>query len=161
AAIVAADANLDLAADLVASGAMRFAGQKCTATSRAIVVRAAVEPFLERLRARIAALPLGPVTDPAAAIGPLISEAARSRALAALDALDATPARRTAGGTAPGDPRFARGYFLVPTVVADVPPDAPAAQDELFAPILAVLPADDLEHAIDLANRTRYGLSAT
>jgi aldehyde dehydrogenase (NAD+) len=161
AAIVAADADLDLAADLVASGAMRYAGQKCTATSRAIVVRQAVEPFLERLERRVAALPLGPVTDPAAAVGPLISEAARSRALAAVNALAATSARRVTGGDAPSDPRFSRGYFLAPTVVADVPPESPAARDELFAPVLAVLPAEDLEHAIELANQTAYGLSAT
>jgi acyl-CoA reductase-like NAD-dependent aldehyde dehydrogenase len=161
AAIVAADADLDLAADLVASGAMRYAGQKCTATSRAIVVRQAVEPFLERLRRRVEALPLGPVTDPAAAIGPLISEAARSRALAAVAALAPTAARRITGGAPSTDARFARGYFFPPTVLADVPLDSAAARDELFAPVLAVLPAEDLEHAIELANRTVYGLSAT
>lgn len=160
AAIVAADADLDLAADLVASGAMRYAGQKCTATSRAIVVREAMEPFLARLAARVAALPLGPVTDPAAAIGPLISEAARARALAAFEALE-SGVRRIAGGAPPDDPRFARGYFLAPTVLADVPPDSPAARDELFAPVLAVLPAGDLDEAIALANETAYGLSAT
>ena len=160
AAIVAADADLDLAADLVASGAMRYAGQKCTATSRAVVVRQALEPFLSRLQRRIAALPLGPVTDPGAAIGPLISEAARGRALAAVETAE-TSARRIAGGAPPDDPRFARGYFLTPTVLADVPPDSPLAKDELFAPVLAVLAADDLEDAIDLANRTAYGLSAT
>ncbi len=163
AAIVAADGDLDLAADLVASGAMRYAGQKCTATSRAIVVRSVMEPFLARLSARVAALPLGPVTDPAAAIGPLISEAARARALAAIGAVESLggSARRVAGGAPPDDPRFARGYFLAPTVLADVPPDSPAARDELFAPVLAVLPAADLDEAIELANQTAYGLSAT
>ncbi len=161
AAIVAADANLDLAADLVAAGAMRYAGQKCTATSRVIVARQVVEPFLARLAERIAALPIGPVTDPAAAIGPLISEEARDRALAAIGALGTSSARQILGGAPPADPRFARGYFLAPTVIADVPADSAVARDELFAPVLAVLPAEDLDEAIELANRTAFGLSAT
>ncbi len=76
-AIVLADADLDLAAALTAGGAMRFAGQKCTATSRVVVARQVAEPFFDRLRAQVEKLPLGPVTDPSAAVGPLIRERSR------------------------------------------------------------------------------------
>lgn len=157
-AIVLADADLDLAASLIASGAMRFAGQKCTATSRTVVAREVAEPFLAKLRDRVEALPLGPVTDPAAAVGPLISESARelvSRALAE------SSGRRVCGGTRPGESPFDRGYFLAPAVVAEVEPESRLAQEELFGPVLAVLGARDREEAFALANRSRYGLSAS
>lgn len=157
-AIVLPDADLEQAAALTASGAMRFAGQKCTATSRVVVARSVQEAFLAKLKAQAEALPLGPVTDPKAAVGPLISEAARKFAA---EAVSAAPARRVTGGGPPDDPRFARGYFFAPTVLAEVPEDCVVAREELFAPVLAAFAADDLEHALALANRTPYGLSAT
>ncbi len=157
-AIVLADADLNLAANLISSGAMRYAGQKCTATSRVVVDRRVEEPLLAKLKGEIEALPIGPVTDPAAAVGPLISEDARDsvgRAVAS------AAGRRVCGGSPPEGAAFSRGAFLAPTLIAEVEPDSPIAQDELFGPVLAVLAAPDLEHAIALANRTRYGLSAT
>jgi len=156
--IVLPDADLAHAARLTAAGAMRYAGQKCTATSRAIVVKEVEADFLDRLRAEIAGLPLGPVTDPAAAIGPLITEAARNRVL---DALDASDAERVCGGSVPSDALFARGNFLQPTVLRDVDPASPIAQDELFGPVLAAIVAHDADEAIEIANRSRYGLSAS
>ncbi len=157
-AIVLPDADLDLAASLIAGGAMRFAGQKCTATSRVVVDSGVEDAFLKKLKARVEALPLGPVTDPAAAVGPLISEDARQ---SVLKALEACPARQVSGGLVPTDPPFLRGYFLAPAVVAQVEAESNLAQEELFGPVLAVLAARDLEQAIELANRTRYGLSAS
>jgi aldehyde dehydrogenase (NAD+) len=157
-AIVLADADLDLAARLTAAGAMRYAGQKCTATSRVIVARAVEGPFLSRLTAQVNALPLGPVTDAASAVGPLISAAARDRVRAALQA---TGGERLCGGDAPADARFAGGFFLTPAIVRGVDPDESLAQDELFGPVLATFAAGDVEEAVALANRTRYGLSAT
>jgi acyl-CoA reductase-like NAD-dependent aldehyde dehydrogenase len=177
-AIVLADADLDLAAALTAGGAMRYAGQKCTATSRVVVARQVVEPFFARLRAQVEKLPLGPVTDPAAAVGPLIRERSRrfvaEAVAAALDGGDPggdpgggrdggrLRARVVCGGPAPpADPRFARGWFFTPTVLAEVPEDAAVARDELFGPVLAAFEAADLDEAIAIANRTPYGLSAT
>jgi aldehyde dehydrogenase (NAD+) len=150
--IVLADADLDLAARLTASGAMRYAGQKCTATSRAVVVKGVEDAFMQKLEAQIQSLPLGPVSDVACAIGPLISASARDRVIAALDA----------HGHARGiiDERFARGFFVEPTVIRDADPESPIAQDELFGPVLATFTAADIEEAVTLANRTRYGLSA-
>jgi aldehyde dehydrogenase (NAD+) len=158
AALVAADADLDRAAALVAGGAMRFAGQKCTATSRVIVDRAVWDPFLARLVAAVEALPLGPVSDPHAAIGPLIAERPRERVVALLAD---SGVRVHTGGAPPQDARFLDGYFYTPTVISEVASDSPLAQLELFAPLLVALPADDLDHALALANATPYGLSAT
>lgn len=157
-AIVMPDADLDVAAALTAAGAMRYAGQKCTATSRVVVARAVRDPFLARLRAQVEKLPLGPVTDPAAAVGPLIAERARASIRQALS--DSAP-ERLFGGELPADPRFEKGFFFAPLVISLDDPDAPLAQRELFGPVLGAFVADDLDHAIDLANRTPYGLSAS
>jgi alpha-ketoglutaric semialdehyde dehydrogenase len=160
-AIVLADADLDLAAALTAGGAMRFAGQKCTATSRVVVERRVAEPFFARLKAQVEALPLGPVDDPAAAVGPLIRERSRRSVEEAVAAAAAARARTVCGGAPPADPRFARGWFFTPTVLAEVGEETAVARDELFGPVLAAFAADDLDQALALANRTRYGLSAS
>jgi aldehyde dehydrogenase (NAD+) len=156
--IVARDADLDAAAALAAAGAMRYAGQKCTATSRVVVVREVAQEFLARLRAHVERLPLGPVDDPAAAVGPVIS--ARSRDSIA-QALKDGNAERLFGGELPNDPRFGRGFFVAPLVIRLADPDAPLAQRELFGPVLGVFEAENLDHAIALANRMPYGLSAS
>jgi acyl-CoA reductase-like NAD-dependent aldehyde dehydrogenase len=160
-AIVLADADLDLAAALTAGGAMRYAGQKCTATSRVVVARQVAEPFFARLRAQVERLPLGPVTDPSAAVGPLIRERSRRHVAEAVAAATAGGARVICGGgELPPAPPFERGWFFTPTVLAEVPEDAAVAREELFGPVLAAFEADDLEQAIAIANRTPYGLSA-
>ncbi|HEX5437853.1 MAG TPA: aldehyde dehydrogenase family protein [Gemmatimonadaceae bacterium] len=156
--IVARDADLDLAAALTASGAMRYAGQKCTATSRVVVTADVQQDFLARLRAQVEKLPLGPVDDPSAAVGPLISEASRTRLRQALE--EAEP-ERLFGGELPDDARFARGFYFAPLVIRLADPDSPIAQRELFGPVLGTLVASDLDEAIALANRTPYGLSAS
>ncbi|HEY6809286.1 MAG TPA: aldehyde dehydrogenase family protein [Gemmatimonadales bacterium] len=156
--IVARDADLDQAAALTAGGAMRYAGQKCTATSRAVVEAPVLDRFLEKLRAQVDALPLGPVDDPAAAVGPLISAAARTRVQRAVAE---APGVRVTGGGPPGDATFAKGFFFTPTVLRDVPESDPVASEELFGPVLTTFAANDLDEAIAVANRTRYGLSAS
>lgn len=155
--IVAADADLDRAALLTAAGAMRYAGQKCTATSRAILLRPVADAFLAKLKTQVEALPLGPVDDPQSAVGPLINARARDRVSAAVKGAGAF----VTGGHAPTEPRFQKGYFFSPTVVRDVAPDSPLATEEVFGPVLATFVVDDLEQALALANRTRYGLSAS
>jgi len=157
--LVAADADLDRAALLTAAGAMRYAGQKCTATSRVVVVRAVADRFLAKLTAQVDALPLGPVTDPAAAVGPLISARARDR----VRSMVTGPAAGVVvtGGEEPADARFRKGFFFAPTVLRDVAPDAPVATEEVFGPVLVVFVVNDLDEAIALANRSRYGLSAS
>ncbi len=157
-AIVLADADLAQAAALTAAGAMRFAGQKCTATSRVVVAREVEDAFLSQLRKQVAGLSLGPVTDPRAAVGPVITERSQqaiTRALAAAGGEQIVPT------PVPGSDQFAHGHFVAPTIVRGVAPDAPVAQQELFGPVLAWLTADDLEHALALANDSAYGLSAS
>jgi aldehyde dehydrogenase (NAD+) len=157
-AIVLPDADLKHAAALTAAGAMRYAGQKCTATSR-VVVDARVEgAFLDELRREVEALPFGMPTDAATAIGPVISERTRD---GVRRVLDESRADVVFAGRVPDGPEFARGYFLPPTILRDVPADGALAQQELFGPVLASFVADDLEHAIALANGTPYGLSAS
>jgi alpha-ketoglutaric semialdehyde dehydrogenase len=156
--IVLRDADLDQAAALVAAGAMRFAGQKCTATSRVIVAREIEAAFLAKLRDQVASLALGPVTDPKAAVGPVITAASR---LAIAEALRKAGGEQITPATVPGGPAFEHGFFVAPTIVRGIAPDAPVAQQELFGPVLAWFTADDLDHALALANGTAYGLSAS
>src|SRR6185437_6486379 len=126
--IVARDADLDAAAALTASGAMRYAGQKCTATSRVVMAREIEHEFLSKLRAQVEALPLGPVDDPASAVGPLISDAARERVKNTM--ADAAP-ERLFGGDMPADDRLAHGFFMAPTVIRYRDAGEPLAQREL------------------------------
>ncbi len=160
AALVLSDALLDQAARLVAGGAMRFAGQKCTATSRAIVVQNVLDPFLERLKAAVHALPLGPATDEATAVGPLIAPDAVERVRRYVTA-GAASGEILLGGKAPQGGPFGQGFFFEPTIMVGVPPDAPVAQEEVFGPLLVVQPARTLEDALALANGTKYGLSVS
>jgi aldehyde dehydrogenase (NAD+) len=156
--VVLADADLDRAAALTAAGAMRFAGQKCTATSRAIVAAEVENEFAAALRHQIDRLPLGPPSDSAAAVGPLISAAARD---GIRQTLDEANAEFVYTGSVPEGDGFARGNYLAPLVVRGNDPDAILAQRELFGPVLTTFVARDVEEAIALANRTPYGLSAS
>lgn len=157
-AIVLPDADLKQAATLVAAGAMRYAGQKCTATSRVVVAKEVENDFLAELKRQVAALPLGPVSDASAAVGPLISGEQRTSIRKALEDF---PAEVVYVGNVPDTPEFARGFFLPPTVLRGAPADSALAQQELFAPVLAEFVAEDLDHAMSLANATPYGLSAS
>lgn len=157
-AIVLPDADIRQAAALTAGGAMRYAGQKCTATSRVVVDRRVEDAFLDELRRQVEALPIGPVTDPAAAVGPVIGERSRDGVRRVLDAAGADVIYV---GRVPDGAEYANGYFLPPTVVRGVAADSELAQQELFGPVLASFAADDLDHAIALANNTQYGLSAS
>jgi aldehyde dehydrogenase (NAD+) len=157
-AIVLPDADIAQAASLTAAGAMRYAGQKCTATSRVVVSREVEDAFYKALQEQIARLPLGPVSDPASAIGPLISDASRTSIARALERHGAKPFLRA---DLPAGEDYARGYFMSPVVYRDVPVDAPLARDELFGPVLATFVATNVDEAIDIANAAQYGLSAT
>ena len=136
---------------------MRYAGQKCTATSRVVVAREVEAPFLDELRKQVAALPIGPVTDPGAAIGPVISATSRDSIKQALESMDA---ECIYAGEIPSSSEFARGFFVSPTIVRGAPADSVLGQRELFGPVLASFTASDLDEAIALANGTPYGLSA-
>jgi acyl-CoA reductase-like NAD-dependent aldehyde dehydrogenase len=156
-AIVMPDADIKLAASLTAAGAMRYAGQKCTATSRVVVAKEVEGAFLDELRSQVAALSIGPVTEASSAVGPVISSTSRDSIRGVLNEMDAESIY--VGDVSAS--HFGDGYFLPPTIVRNAAADSALAQRELFGPVLASFTATDLDHAIELANSTPYGLSAS
>jgi aldehyde dehydrogenase (NAD+) len=161
AVVVASDADLDLAVDAIIEGAFRFAGQKCTATSRVIVEPAVHREVAERLTQRIGELTVGPPLDDAAFFGPLIAPDGVDAALEHVQAASAAGAQVLVGGSRPTGDRFQRDTYLAPTLLDGVQPSMPIAATELFAPVIALLEARDLAEAADILNGTRYGLSAS
>lgn len=153
--VVFADADLDLAADEIAKGIYTNAGQYCDAGARLLVHESVREPLLLRLLARTRRLRLGPgIEDPE--MGPLISAAQRDRVLGYIDAGLADGAR-VVTETATG---LSKGYFVAPTILDDVRPDMSVAREEIFGPVLTVLPFHDDHTAVELADATDYGLAA-
>lgn len=159
--VVLDDADLAQAVELTVQGAMRSAGEKCTATSRAIVVESVADAFTERLVARVKGLKLGPGTDPDAYLGPLISEAARERVLGFIETAQRDGARLLCGGQVPDRPDLAHGFYVEPTVLDNIEPHQTIAQEEVFGPVLAVLRVPDFDAALRVANDVGYGLSAS
>ena len=159
-AIVLADADLDHALGHVVAGAMMSTGQKCTATSRAIVDRRIIDRFTELLADRIGALKVGDPLDAETQIGPLIDERAADRVAGEVDAAKQAGAELVVGGERLGS-GLERGAFLAPTLFADVDPTSRLGQDELFGPVLGVIPVDSMEEAMAVANQVKFGLSAS
>ncbi|MFJ8386640.1 aldehyde dehydrogenase family protein [Streptomyces sp. NPDC094438] len=149
AAIVLPDADIGQAATHIAASIAGFAGQKCTATSRVIAVGAAHAPLREALTDALRSLPVGDPADPATVCGPLISEHARGQVADAWHGL-----RALAGGTVPDGP----GWYASPTLVEQVSPGHRLLREEVFGPVAALLPADDLAHAVRITNSVPYGL---
>ena len=152
--IVDRDCDLDLAADGVIASAFGFSGQKCSACSRVVVDAAIYDPFLDLLRSRAERLTVGAPVDNAQ-VGPVINQAAFDRVRKYIE-IGRQKGRLLCGGEAGPQQE---GYFIQPTIFADVAPDSRLAQEEIFGPVLAVLRADSFTHALDLANNTEYGLT--
>ena len=153
--IVDEDADLDEAVRGVISAAFGYAGQKCSACSRAIVVRSTYDLFLRRLVEAVASLKVGPADDPGTAVGPLIDAEAHQRVVRYIEA-----GRAKAKLVWETDiSHLKSGYFVGPTIFAEVPPLATIAQEEIFGPVLAVIPATDFEEALRTANETEYALT--
>lgn len=161
AAIVLDDADLSQAAKLTAAGAMRYAGQKCTATSRVVVTSRVLDEFVGTLNEAIKALPLAPATDSKSAVGPLISNDSREKVRGYVESGRGSGGTIVLGGNAPETAPLDQGYFFEPTVLVDVPHDAPVVQEEVFGPLLVVQRASGIDEAIQLANATQFGLSVS
>jgi acyl-CoA reductase-like NAD-dependent aldehyde dehydrogenase len=159
-AIVLADADLDHALGQVINGAMMSAGQKCTATSRAIVERRVVDRFTQMLADRIIGLNVGDPLLPDTQIGPLIDERAADRVAGEVDAAKSSGAELLVGGSRLGGD-LARGAFVAPALFAGVEANSRLGQEELFGPVLGVIPVDGLEEAMAVANQVKFGLSAS
>jgi len=152
--IVDREADLASAVKGVLWSAFGYQGQKCSACSRAIVDAAVYDQFLDQLRAEVSALTVGPSDQPGNYMGPVINQGAKKSVLDYVE-VGKKEGRLIAGGAAaPGD-----GYFIQPTVIADVDSKSRVFQEEIFGPVLAVAKARDFDHALALANDSEYGLT--
>lgn len=155
AAIVLDDADIESAASSIAGAAMQYAGQKCTATSRAIVQRTVARDFTDALIAAVARLTVADPLDEKAEVGPLISQTARAAVAEAARGALGRGGRLLVGG----DILQRDGWFWQPTIVGVSDPLDPFAQEEVFGPAMSVLVVDSEDDAVDVANGTRYGLA--
>jgi 1-pyrroline-5-carboxylate dehydrogenase len=152
--VVDEEADLDAAVEGVAVAAFGYQGQKCSACSRAIVSEKVYKEFVDKLTRRIQSIKVGPAEDPANFMGPVINEKAMKGIQEYIE-VGKKEGKLIAGGKrAAGD-----GYFLEPTVIIDIKPDARIAQEEIFGPVLAVIPAKDFDDALKIANGTEFGLT--
>lgn len=150
------DADLDEAVVGVLKSAFGYAGQKCSACSRAIVLDGVYDAFVARLSEAALALRVGPAADPSTFVGPVIDAEAQRRVLGYQE--KARSEGRVVAHLDVG-PLAGRGYFVGPMIVADVAPSSPLAQEEIFGPVLAVLRARDLDEALAIANGTMFALT--
>jgi 1-pyrroline-5-carboxylate dehydrogenase len=152
--IVDGEVDLDAAVTGVLSSAFGYQGQKCSACSRAIVHEKVYDEFVAKLAEKASKLTVGPTDDPANFMGPIVSERALKSIKEYIE-IGKSEGRLVAGETpVPGD-----GYFLPPTIIADIDSKARIFQEEVFGPVLAVTKARDFEHALTLANDSQYGLT--
>lgn len=157
--IVLPDADLGVAVEQTLRGAMWSTGQKCTATSRAILHADVADRFTERLLARARTLRVGDPMEPDTDLGPLVSEPHMNDVLGHIERAEAAEHELLMGGHR--DIAAGSGWFVAPTVVGGVGRDAALAREEVFGPVLALMTADSVEEAIAIANATEYGLSAS
>jgi 1-pyrroline-5-carboxylate dehydrogenase len=152
--VVDANSDIDKAVEGVLFSAFGYQGQKCSACSRAIVDAKIYDQFLDKLTTRAKAIKVGPTDDAANYMGPVISESARKAILGYIET------GKKEGRLVVGDAAAPEGgYFVPPTIIADVDAKARIFQEEIFGPVLAVTKAKDFDHALDLANDTQYGLT--
>ena len=153
------DADLDLAVEAATWGAFGTTGQRCTATSRVIVDRKVAGGFTERIVERAKALKVGNGLEDSVEMGPCISDAQRRTVASYVEVGLKEGARLAAGGHLLTGGSHDRGWFFEPTVFADVKPGMRIATEEIFGPVLSIIPVDGLDEAIRVANSVEYGLS--
>jgi acyl-CoA reductase-like NAD-dependent aldehyde dehydrogenase len=158
--MVLPDADLDLAVDVAIEGMFYNQGEACTSTARILVQDAVYDAFLDRFTAAATALVVGDGLDPRTDIGPMVDAKQRDRVLAYLQTALDEGARIVGQGTVPNDSTYADGYWVPPTVLADVAPDSTVGQEEIFGPIALIMRYSTLDEAIEIANGTEYGLTA-
>jgi 1-pyrroline-5-carboxylate dehydrogenase len=152
--IVDSEANVDEAVEGVALAAFGYQGQKCSACSRAIVDASIHDEFVEKLVARSSEITIGPVTDQNNFMGAVINQASLDKTMQYVE-IGKNEGRLVLGGET-GSPE---GYFVDPTIFVDIKSKDRLAQEEVFAPVLAVIKADNFDHALQIANDTEFGLT--
>jgi 1-pyrroline-5-carboxylate dehydrogenase len=148
-------ADLDAAASGIVASAFGFQGQKCSAGSRAIIVDKVYDQVLQKVVEKTKQLTIGEVTEPETLIGPVVDENAMKKITEYIE-IGKGEGRLVVGGG-----HHSPGYFIEPTVIADVDPHARVAQEEIFGPVLAVIKAKDFDDAMQIANGTEYGLTGS
>lgn len=152
--LVFADADLDAAVEGAVQAKMRNVGEACTAANRFLVADEVADQFAERLAERLAAMRVGRGVDEDVQVGPVITEKARAEILALVGDATDRGARLLTGGSALDGP----GFFVAPTVLADVPADARVGREEIFGPVAPVVRFSSEEEALAMANGTEFGL---
>jgi aldehyde dehydrogenase (NAD+) len=158
--IVFSDASLEHAVNGAISGIFAASGQTCIAGSRLLVQRSVHDDFVDRLLERARSAQMGDPSLPSTQIGPITTQAHRQRVLNYIDIARAEGATCALGGGVPNDPGLSRGWFVMPTVFTSVDNRMRIAQEEVFGPVLAVIPFEDEAEAVAIANASRYGLAA-
>jgi len=159
--VVLEDADLDLAVESTVQGAFGSTGQRCTATSRAVVVESIADAFVDRLAARTASLVVGNGLNPATNIGPAVDERQLETVLTYVEAGQREGARLIRGGDRIRDDGRDRGFFVAPAIFDHVDANMRIAQEEIFGPVLSLIRVRDNESALSVANNVRFGLSAS
>ncbi len=164
ATVVLADADLDKAAAIIQRGAFGLTGQACTGTSRVLVARPLHDALVERLADAAAKLKVGPGTEDGVQMGPVATRGQYDKILSYVAIARGEGGRIATGGDAldgNGDARLARGNFLSPAVIADLPAGSRLLREEIFGPVVAIRPFDTLDEALALADETEYGLAVS
>ncbi|HUN65722.1 MAG TPA: L-glutamate gamma-semialdehyde dehydrogenase [Bacteroidota bacterium] len=155
--IIDHETNLDEAVAAVAVAAFGFQGQKCSACSRAIVDEKVYDKFVELLKKRVETMSVGPAHEMSSYMGPVINKRSMDKILEYVGTALREGGRLVTGGR-PARPAE-KGFFIQPTVIADVDPKGTIAQEEIFGPVLAVIKARNFDHALEIANNTEFGLT--
>jgi aldehyde dehydrogenase (NAD+) len=159
--IVMEDANLDLAIDGAVWGGFGTTGQRCTAASRLAVHKSVYHEFVSRFVDRVKSLKVGNGLDPSAEMGPCINEQQLKTVMSYVEIGKNEGAKLLTGGNRLDYGAYSKGWFHAPTVFGDCAPNMRIAQEEIFGPVVSVIPIESLEQAIDVANGVPYGLSAS
>lgn len=159
--IVLEDADMDLAVENTAQGAFGSTGQRCTATSRAVVVNQVADEFVERITKRAQSMRIGHGNDPNTEMGPAVDESQYQTVLDYINIGREDGATLTYGGERATGNGLDKGYFVQPTVFDRVTPDMRIAREEIFGPVLSVLRVKDFDEAMQVANDTEFGLSSS
>jgi aldehyde dehydrogenase (NAD+) len=155
------DARLDLALEGALWGGFGTSGQRCTASSRLVVHNKVYSEFVERLAAGARGLRVGNGLDDRTQMGPIVNRKQKESILQWIETGKKEGARLVCGGNSLDEGDLAHGYFIAPTIFADVDPRMQIAQEEIFGPVVSVIPSDSFEQAIEIANGVRYGLSSS
>lgn len=158
--LVLDDADLDLAAAATVQGAFYSSGQRCTATSRAVVMKSVAPRFIESVLEKTRALQVGNGLVPGVQVGPVVDEKQLATVLRYLE-IGKKEATLCCGGERLLDGPFAQGFFVAPTVFTNVRPHHVLAQEEIFGPVLSIIEVEDEAQAIAVSNDSRYGLSSS